>query len=234
MTDPVSLEESESPGRKTGIRRKKEQRTLIPYAEVLASGPLERRFKESPIAIIQTLTFFYYFITMIIFLVEAQGVHFINTYIYTIIYGSVGGALNIIVGTIGWYKMQVYNFFRAMYMRGNRLPSGSSIPSAEGRIYMGWPHVMALTIAWLMGCGAFVLITWFLAEWVTRFHKTADASNPDVTMEPEYILFIAAMQVGFLLSFITLAFFLHAIFAHMKPLRTITRLLIESTPEKKQ
>lgn len=119
-----------------------------------------------------------------------------------------------------------------MYMRANRLPSGSSMPSADGRKYMGWPHVMALTIAWLMGCGGFVVITWFLAEWITRFNKTFDASNPDVTKEPEYTLYIVAMQTGFLLSFVTLAFLLQALFAHMRPLRTITRLLVERTPPK--
>lgn len=85
-----------------GDEGEKKERKLLAYAEIIASGPLEKRFRESPLAIIQTLVFSYYFITMVIFLVEAQGVHFINSYIYTILYGSIGGALNVIVGTIGW------------------------------------------------------------------------------------------------------------------------------------
>lgn len=196
--------------------------TLQPYSEVLVSGPNEKRLHESPIAIIQALIFVFFFVTMIISLIEAQGVHFINTYIYMIVYATVGGALIIIVGTISW----------TLYMRGNRIAVRSAGPSAEGQNYMGWPHLMSVTLGWLLSSGAFLLITWFLSEWVTRFGKTSTDSAPDTTAEPEYTLFIGTMTISFLLSFMANAFLLHTLFAHMRPLRTLTRLYINVSQKK--
>ena len=186
------------------------------YGEVLASDPKTRSFRESPLAITQGLIFIFFFLTMIVFLIESQGVRFIDVYIFAVLYGAIGLLLVLFQQLILW----------GLFMRGNRIPAGSSSANIN---YMGWPHMMVLTNAMIVTIIGWALILWQLFDWLSRFHKTSTESNPDSTKHLEYLVYHGAMQVGFLVSIVVNVFMLLAISAHLRPLRVITHLIIPAT-----
>jgi len=192
------------------------------YAELLSSADDSKRFRDSPLAIVQGLVMIYFFVNMIILALESQYVHFINVYIYVIIYASLGALLVLLIQCIIW----------GMYLKGNRYnASNTAVVTYSSGLYTGWPHTKEVSMGVIMSVLAWAFTSWQLGEWLSRFGKTASSSNPDVTHNPEYTLYFGAVQISMLLNFVAVVALIRAFVAHVRPTRVITTIFQEAASD---
>jgi hypothetical protein len=196
----------------------------IVFAEVVSYAPEARRVHALSIVHVLILLFFFFY--LIAFTMEAQYIRWLNVYLATIFYTGVGGLLIVIAQCVTYI----------MYSTNNKMPGGKRIGKAgasDTETYMGTHHTRELNIGGIVSLIVFLFVTWFMWDWLQRFHKTCEdgcdkaQSNPDPSNITEWAEYRDLTTQGTLLSLIGVIFMIPTCMAHFNPLRVITRISSE-------
>lgn len=204
------------------------------FGEVVSYVPESR--KPNLISITQAVILGFFFVTFVFFLLENEHVRFINVYVYTVTYGSVGAFLILILQPIGFIG----------YMWKNRIRSGKKMAGEGDHSYMGAHHTRELVIGLVASILGFLTIMWELISWLNRFDKTCClAANSDPTIVAvtdgltddeitmalfmQWRVYYAAFTLSSFISLINCVFMLRAVLAHFAPLRVITAIYGQAT-----
>lgn len=201
-----------------------------PFGEVVTYAPEAKR--PTLLSITQLVSLGFFFVTMIFFLLETEHVRFINVYIWTVTYGSVGAFLVLILQVIGFIG----------YMWRNRIRSGRAGMAGEGdHSYMGAHHTRELVIGLVSSIIGFLIIMWLLISWLNRFDKTCCTSansdpaivvggaslTPDELLMAEFMqwrVYYSAFSLSTFVSFACVVWLLRTTLAHFAPLRVVNSL----------
>jgi hypothetical protein len=197
----------------------------FPYGEVVSYAPEYNR--ATLLSITQASVALFNFASFIVFLLESQGYRFMNVYLFTVIWGSVGAVLVIILQLVAY----IIFMYKNKLSQAKELPKGA--PESQG--YFSLFHTREITIGWISSILSFLVISWQLISWLDKFSKVCNQageagcpsknSDPAIGVDPEYRIFANTMLLGTILSLVTLIVLMRTLFAHFSPLRVVTHLV---------
>lgn len=140
--------------------------------------------------------FVFFFVCGFLQFMEAQDVHFMNTYAFLIAYGIGGGGIILVwwgIGTIAYMT------------KSNNL---------------SWRHVWDINLAWLFSMVVFAINTWLLASWLARFGAGCcgqASGDPNKALPAQFAYFQNIMISGFVLQLVACYIQLRALISHYYP-----------------
>lgn len=197
-------------------RRARPPPTGVFYGEVVASAPESTPW--TALGIVQMLVAAWLLVTAVVLTVEAMGAPVGALWTFALFYAVVSAALVVVAQPIT----------TLMYMRGNRIPHPPHFMrhSLEGNSYMTMAHTKEALLGMLASIFAVALVTWTLLDYLLRFQgQCCESRAPLVDQPREYNAFSAGVTLSAAISYAALYPMLRAVWAHWRPLRSITHLV---------